>query len=346
MKQTNKTILLVLSLWTIALSAQSTEIKYPTADEFKTYLLDRSSKLQQQLYNKCREGVFSLYKTDSLKTKFDAATFKERGASSNATSDVLTPLKAEEITGLLFLKSYTSPFELADESNTITSVALLYQPMFGGYVLVNQPLVWLSMSELKTKLTAEDYQFLVYLAKFRSASNNYKIWEDDNIPYFDLFDRQFSYIEGDTVSTRFMSRMLASGSEYIDLIRTTQGADADKDVYRITDEQSKRQISLNDVGNTYMQEIIAFISTDEDDPTKGYDTSFREPQYIRNIKYLVFDAGKVTQMRSELNLPGLSVAKFTIPRTVYENYKPAKHILWYLDDYVRWYNKRTLKGKK
>ena len=346
MKQTNKTILFVLSLWTISLSAQSTEIKYPTADEFKTYLLDRSAKLQQQLYNKCREGVFSLYKTDSLKSKYDAATFKERGSTSNASSDVLTPLKAEDINGIMFLKSYTSPLDAVDESNTISGLALLFQPMYGGFLAPTQPLVWLSMSELKTKLPAEDYQFLVYLAKFRSASNNYKFWEDDNIPYFDLFDRQFSYIEGDTISTKFMSRMLASGSEYIDMIRNTQGVDAEKDVYKVMDEQNKRQISLNEIGNTYTQELIVFISTDADDPTKGYDTSFIEPQYIHNINSLVYDAGKITMMRSELNLPGLRVAKFTIPRSVYENYKPAKHILWYLDDYVRWYSKKAVKGKK
>jgi hypothetical protein len=337
-----------MAFWALSLSAQSTEIKYPTTNEFKTYLNERSTQLRQKLYQQCRDGFFTLYKTDSLKSQYDAATFKERGASSNATSDVLTPLSADDISGMWYTKTYSSPFNAAEENDKLSALALMFQPMLAGYLLPNQPLVWLSMDELKTKLTVDDYQFLVYMGKFAAASNSFMIWENDDLPYFDLLERQYSFVMCDTLTQHNMSKMLESGQKYIDLIRFNANSLTNKDKLMIMDEQSKRQISLVDIGNTYQQKLVAFISTDENDPTKGYDTTFMDPQYIRQIDQLVYDAtsAKVTMMKSQLNTEGLKVANFTIPRAVYENYQPGRHILWFLDDYVRWHSKRSVKAKK
>ena len=348
MKQINKTILQLLLLFPFILGAQNSEIKYPDATEFQQYLSDRSAKLQQKLYQQCREGFFTLYKSDSLKSQYDAATFKERGASSNATSDALTPLSAEDISGIWFTKTYSSPFNAAEENDKLSALALMFQPMLAGYLLPNQPLVWLSMDELKAKLTVDDYQFLVYMGKFAAASNSFMIWENDDLPYFDLLDRQYSFIMCDTSTLSDMSKMLESGQKYIDLIRFNTNSLSDKNKLMVMDEQSKRQISLEDIGNTYQQKLVAFVSTDENDPTKGYDTTFMNPQYISKIDQLVYDAAtvRVTMMKSQLNTEGLKVANFTIPRALYENYQPGRHMLWYLDDYIRWYSKRSVKAKK
>ncbi|MFM6983313.1 MAG: hypothetical protein ACKOXF_04210 [Chitinophagaceae bacterium] len=347
MKPTNKTIVLIALLIPMMLSAQNTEIQYPNAQEFHTYLMSRSTKLQQKLYNQCNEGLYNLYKTDSLKARYDATTFKERGASSNATSDALIPLKAEEITGMWFTKTYSSPINTAEENDKLFGLALMFQPVLGGYLMNEMPLVWLSFEELKAKLPAEDFQFLVYLAKFESASNCYKIWEDDDLPYFDLFERKFSFLKGDSFTMTHMSRMLESGQRYIDLIRYNLPGLPEAEHFLVYDEQSKRQISLNDVGNTYRQKLVVFLSTDENDPTKGYDTSYLDPQYIQKVDKVVYDLnGKIIHMRSQITADGFTVANFTIPRLVYQSYDPGKHMLWYLEDYYKWFKQQPAKKKK
>lgn len=347
MKQTNKTILLLLLLFPFMLGAQNSEIKYPDAGEFHTYLLNRSTKLQQKLYKQCLEGVYTLYKTDSLKAKFDAVTFNERGASSNATSDALIPLKAEEITGIWFTKSYSSPFNATEENDKLFGLALMFQPVLGGYLMNEMPLVWLSFDELKAKLPAEDFQFLVYLAKFESASNCYKIWEEDDLPYFDLFERQYTFLKGDSFTMTHMSRMLESGQKYIDLIRYNLPGLPNPDRFLVYDEQSKRQVSLLDIGNTYQQKLVVFLSTDENDPTKGYDTSYLDPQYIYKVDKVVYDInGKIIHMKSQINADGFKVANFTIPRLVYDSYGPGTHMLWYLEDYYKWLKQQPEKKKK
>ena len=311
----------------------------PDQMELQNYLVERCQKIQDNLFEKAQNGEFTLYKTDSLKSTYNLKEFKMRWAKSYLNIDTMVPLGKEDMMSLRFLKSYSNSIFSEKESSQWTGIAITFQPVLANMPLPEQPLVWLKTEELKKQLPDSDYQFLVLLFQYSSNSNCYKwYWEYDNFPFMQLNIEKTMHIQADTALFKRVSGMIASSHFYIEHIGLFLSVN-NPDKYMVMDEQGKRRIPIHDIGLTYKEIIPIFISTDENDPTKGYDSTYTLQKKIEKINTVTFEekSGKITQYNCEI--PGNAIgqmAKFSIYPDFFKGFEASELMVWYIEDYLRW----------
>ncbi len=342
-----KTFLLLFILKALSLYAQSEPVM-PKASELKSYLFKRVEQIQASIYKSSLEGKITVYKTDSLITPFSLKEFSERGNSMNFEGNKALKFTAKDLKGMMFIASVNSALGSVNDQRTLEGVSLLFQPSIGGVLLPVQPIGNYKIDELKRVLNEQDLQFIMYMYSYASYSNAYFGFEyPDQDPFYYFNTQKRTYISIDTQAVHYTANMLAAVNDY--LYNVNELSKAKPNEFMILDEQSKRQIAFSDVGNLYKQTLVAFISTDENDPTKGYDTTWKQNSDIIKIGTPIIDtaSGKIISFRTSVETDNLKLAYFTLPVSTLKKYAPLSAIIWFHEDYFRWKpNPKTAKMNK
>lgn len=342
-----KACLFIFLLTSLAVSAQS-DITMPKASELKSYLFKRVEQIQATIYKASLEGKITIYKTDSLITPFALKEFSERGNSMNFEGNKAMKFTSKDLKGMLFIASVNSTIGSVNDQRILVGVSLLFQPSIGGALLPVQPIGNYKIDDLKRLLNEQDMQLLIYMYSYAAYSNAYFGFNSpDQDPLYYLNTQKRTYIAIDSQAVHYTANMLAAINDYI--YNVNELSKSQPSEYMILDEQSKRQIAFSDVGNLYKQSLIAFISTDENDPTKGYDTTWKQNSDIIKIGTPIIDTatGKIISFRTSVETDNLKLAYFTLPVSTLKKYAPLAAIIWFHEDYFRWKpNPKTAKMNK
>ncbi|MCC6818066.1 MAG: hypothetical protein IT245_04140 [Bacteroidia bacterium] len=331
---TKHCIFLFALISTLSVTAQK-NIDYPNSNQFETYLKQRSENIQKLIYEKILKGEFTLYKTDSIQSTYTLSELKSRSNYADNKGKV-REFSPSDLKGIWFLKSYLGKFNDIKETTEMKAMALIFQPEFMGIKANLIPLVWLSEKELKLKLTENDYRFLSLLYNFGSnSSSNFVIDEEIEEPYFYNLYERLSFVKVDSILTRRITRTTVTNYCFM-MALSMHIAPMNPDNFWVQDILNKRRIPLTEVGNTFYTNVPVFISTDPNDPTIGYDSSYNAPIFITHFNSAFFDSktGHIIHFTYK-NFYGSAKVELEIPRQNFTQFEPSEISLWLIEDYYR-----------
>ncbi len=364
---------LIFSMLLLALSTTlcgQQKIPVPSAKEFSDYLHSRQKQIEQKIYNLALSRKIKAYKTDSLKSVYDSATFALRGTrdlmNSPANEGVntiiidgnvkLIAFNPVETKGIIFLKKVINRPDETEGTTKLAGLAVLYQPEIAGYLLRRQPMFWTDINELRRALSPEEFKFLSLIYNFcQNDITGFDILggdDDYNYDYFmDLNNRQTVYITPDSVFCKKLISMLTKSEFYIHFLlypettsyynyqAVSHGLRPDEKPI-IYDNHQKKYINLHEFRETYKQKITLFISIDPDDPTKGYDTTYMEWRRLEKINAISFDnsSKKLQKYHFLFKKEDNDGQDLTFYIDVKQNAGIAsvQPIIWFYEDYIRW----------
>ncbi len=326
----------------ILLSAKAqTAFKYPSRLQFETYFKSRSAGLQKKLYEMALKRELTPYRTDSLASVYSKEEFAERGSNTLIDGSKLV-FSPNDLKGIWFLKTYNKNFNTEQQNTEMKALCLVFQPKFGGALANPYPMVWFSRDELKSKLNASDFRYLLLLYNFASEGERNWIYQHDfeNAYFLNLFYGK-SIVKTDSVLYKEISMMLSSNYCFISDI--SQDFSAGKpDQYFVMDMNNKRRLPMEDIGKTYYTPVTVFLNTDAKDPRIGKDTVYNDPVRIGNVNTAVMNDSTGLLMHFEYSfIYGQNrLGNFQIPRSIFTHFEAAEISLWYIEDFFRWGTKK------
>ncbi len=341
-----KTILLFLLVVRFVNTHAQVEKPMPTEAQWQSYFYAKEASIKKKLYQLVLEGKVMAYKNDSLLTTYSLEDIRKRGSTEKIfnikgkDTAIYEPMKPTDLKEFWFCKQMsTSPFNEV-ENNKFIAVVLTFQPTFGGFKANINPLCWLLVSEVKTVLSKEDYEWLLlvfYYVKndntllYRNSDRGDAYWEVNHVKMLNNISN------ADSTLYKKMGQSFANSSFYCDAFWYDERNKTIADIY---DFQQKKTISHYDFEVKYKEKLTVFVPTDIFDATKGKDTVIYNPRVLNHITSLTID--KATNKIKTFNFEitdldqGGRILKFSMDADIFRKSETLPTLFWFFEDYYQW----------
>lgn len=341
-----KTILFLLLAFRFANTQAQVEKPMPTEAQWQSYFYAKEASIKKKLYQLVLDGKMKAYKNDSLLTGYSLEDIRKRGSTEKIInykgkdSVIYEPMKPTDLKEFWFCKQIsTSPFNEV-ENNKFIAVVLTFQPTFGGFKARTNPLCWLLISDVKTVLSKEDYEWLLlvfYYVKndntilFRDSEWGDAFWEVNHVKMLNNISN------ADSVLYKKMSQSFVGSSFYCEAFWYDERNKTIADIY---DFQQKKTISYDDFQLKYKEKLTVFLQTDLNDPEKGKDTVIYNPRVLNHISSLTIDKtnNKIKTFNFEITDldQGGKNLKFSMDADIIRKTETLPTLFWFFEDYYKW----------
>ncbi|MDI1234950.1 MAG: hypothetical protein PSX81_11750 [bacterium] len=342
----SKHLLILLFVFCYGNIQAQIEKSLPTEAEWQSYFYAKQSSIQTKLYQLVLDGKVKAYKNDSLITPYRLEDIKKRGSIEKIItykgkdSVIYEAMKPSDMKEFWFCKQIsTSPFNEV-ESNKLVAIVLTFQPTFGGFKARTNPLCWLLVSDLKTVLSKEDYEWLLlvfYYVKndnkllFRDSEWGDAYWEANHVKLLNNISN------ADSVLYQKMGQSFGISSFYFESYWYDERHVTIANIY---DFQQKKTITYNDFQTKYQEQLSVFMQTDVNDLTIGKDTIIYNPRVLEKISNLIVDKAshKIKTFNFEIkdSENANKILKFSMDAEFIRKTGMLPTLFWFFEDYYKW----------
>lgn len=280
-------------------------------------------------------GEFSLYKTDSLSSKYNKQEFIKR-VGAYLKEDSILPLASTKISSLEFVSSYSGKFNASSSSNQFRALTLFINPGIKSLVIYGLPKVLLSAEELKLKLSDEDYQFILLLYNFGLEEPGHQRYYDSYNPYYLRLMYKKTYMIVDSVLLKHISETMTSNYCFLRYLPNYDNIRDTAD-YMLFEKYSKQYVPLQLIRYRFYRNEKIFLSTDPNDPTIGVDTVILSPILSETLQKTFIDetTGLIAYFTYNFEYENNQKGELQFPRAMFLKYEPSEIAIWFLEDYYR-----------
>ena len=331
-----------------AQTSKTETIAYPSQDSLYSYLNNRIKSLQEKILLMCRDSAINAHSSTEFTQILSKRHVLMSGADFFLTEDSFdfTPMPLSELKGFLFVQKMNSDMNSNAVSGQIKGLALLKDDPFEHYYNIAHPVVWLEWHELKNKLGISDFQFIKFLAHFcsRMASpSTYNFSKD--LAFEDMLMNHTLYYDTDSSMLWELAGILNNGKHYINLIRYNEQIKAGTSnakpimLYQVS---TKDSVNIQEAG----QEISYHYTVRN--AKSGIDTvkTMTTHGFVCEVSELIYDNKQLTAFGTYAEPDSTRQHRYIIPSKVYTTIESGTTILWFLEDYCRWYIRQRTPIKK
>lgn len=331
-----------------AQTSKTETIAYPSQDSLYSYLNSRVKSLQEKILLMCRDSAINAHSSTEFTQILTKRQVLMRGADFFLTEDSFdfTPMPLSELKGFLFVQKLNSDMSSNAVSGQIIGLALLKDDPFEHLYNIAHPVVWLQWKELKNTLGISDFQFINFLAHFCSriaSPSSYNYSKD--LAFEDMLMNHTLYYGTDSSMLWELAGIINNGKDYINTIRYNEqikaGISKTKPimVYKVS---TKDSVNIQDAGKEISYHYTVVNAQSKIDTVKTMTTH----GFVCEVSELIYDNQQLTAFSAYAEPDSTRQHRYIIPSKVYTNIESGTTILWFLEDYCRWYIRQRTPIKK
>lgn len=345
--------LLLISIFILNVAIAQVNKPLPTKQQWETYFFEKKAAIQTKLYNLALQGKIKAYYNDSLAGYYSIEDLKKKGRKEVVValldnesgylydSVYFEPFNPKDILSIWYLKKLEYNQSTQIETNQLKCLSLGYKLKIGGIEIMEIPLFWLSISDLKSNLSKDEFDWLMLMYYYVKNDNTIRFIENNDDTAYDRFweinqnTNNILIHKTDSLFFKKLSTSLYLSHFYIHDFCYYSSFRYLHTPY-IFDLQQKKMINLIQFEEKYNLELIIPIQDNNGDYLK--DSMIKTPHVIDKIESVEWNVKSQKIENLLFYIPNgieKSSFKFSIPIYIMKNENMLPKNFWFFEDYYR-----------